>query len=98
MSPEEVVARLIQVGLFDKAVDTALCFELPLDSIFEALASRCVCVCVCVCVCMKAHLLAGYCLTKVIHCSPIHSKLRCVHLTTNMMAFRYGQLQHCVTS
>jgi nuclear pore complex protein Nup160 len=42
VSPEEVVARLIQVGLFDKAIDTALCFELTLDSIFEALASRCV--------------------------------------------------------
>ena len=40
MSAEEVVARLVQVGLFDKAVDTALRFELPLDSIFEALASR----------------------------------------------------------
>jgi nuclear pore complex protein Nup160 len=42
VSPEEVVARLVQVGLFDKAVDTALSFELPLESIFEALASRCV--------------------------------------------------------
>ena len=40
VSPEEVLARLLQVGLFDKAVDTALHFELPLDSIFEALASR----------------------------------------------------------
>ena len=40
MSPEEVVARLVQVGLFDKAVDTALCFELSLDPIFEALSSR----------------------------------------------------------
>ena len=40
VSPEEVVARLIQVGLFDKAIDTALCFEIPVDSIFEALSSR----------------------------------------------------------
>ena len=40
VSPEEIVARLVQIGLFDKAVDTALRFELPLDSIFEALASR----------------------------------------------------------
>ena len=40
VNPEEVVARLVQVGLFDRAVDTALCFELPLDSIVEALASR----------------------------------------------------------
>ena len=40
MSPEEVVARLVQVGLFDKAVDTALQFDLSLDSVFEALASR----------------------------------------------------------
>lgn len=40
VSPEEVVARLIQVGLFDKAVDTAICFELPLDPILESLASR----------------------------------------------------------
>lgn len=44
---EEVVARLVQVGLFDKAVDTALWFELPLDSIFEALASRYVFILVC---------------------------------------------------
>ena len=40
MSSEEVVTRLVQVGLFDKAVDTALRFNLPMDSIFEALASR----------------------------------------------------------
>ena len=40
VSPEEVIARLVQVGLFDKAVDTALQFDLPLDSVFEALASR----------------------------------------------------------
>ena len=45
VSPEEIVARLVQVGLFDKAVDTALRFELPLDSIFEALASRLWCTC-----------------------------------------------------
>lgn len=40
MSPEEVIARLVQVGLFDRAVDTALQFELPLNSVFESLASR----------------------------------------------------------
>ena len=40
VSAEEVVTRLVQVGLFDKAVDTALYFNLPMDSIFEALASR----------------------------------------------------------
>lgn len=42
VSPEEVVSRLIQVGMFDRAIDTAQCFKLPLDSIFEVLASRCV--------------------------------------------------------
>lgn len=40
VSPEEVVSRLIQVGMFDRAIDTAQCFKLPLDSIFEVLASR----------------------------------------------------------
>ena len=40
MGPEEVVVRLVQVGLFDQAVDAALQFDLPLDSTLEALASR----------------------------------------------------------
>ena len=37
---EEIVARLIQAGLFDKAVDVSLQFNFPLEPIFEALASR----------------------------------------------------------
>ena len=40
MAAEEVVARLVQAGLFDKAVDASLQFGFPLESIFEALASR----------------------------------------------------------
>ena len=52
VSSEEVVTRLVQVGLFDKAVDTALHFDLPMDSIFEALASRYVYVIVRTCTCV----------------------------------------------
>ena len=40
VSAEEVVVLLVQVGLFDKAISTALRFELPLDPIFEALTAR----------------------------------------------------------
>ena len=40
VSVDEVVALLVQVGLFDTAIDTALRFNIPLMPIFESLAAR----------------------------------------------------------
>ena len=40
VSVDEVVALLVQVGLFDTAIDTALRFSIPLMPIFESLAAR----------------------------------------------------------
>ena len=40
VSAEEVVALLVQVGLFDTAIDISLRFSTPMSPIFEALAAR----------------------------------------------------------
>ncbi|XP_067018107.1 nuclear pore complex protein Nup160-like [Acropora muricata] len=42
LSPQESVALLTQAGLFDNALTVASHFELPKETIFEGLASRCV--------------------------------------------------------
>jgi len=40
VSVEEVVALLVQTGLFDTAIDIALRFSISMFPIFEALAAR----------------------------------------------------------
>ncbi|XP_068751589.1 nuclear pore complex protein Nup160-like isoform X2 [Montipora capricornis] len=42
LSPQESVALLTQAGLFDNALTVASHFQLPKETIFEGLASRCV--------------------------------------------------------
>ena len=42
MSPNETLVLLVQAGLYDTAFSVASAFALPLTSIFDGLAARCV--------------------------------------------------------